>query len=706
MKKNNKLILISIIITLFTIFYYFDFSDYFSLTFLKENHLELIQQYNQRPIFFIGIYFIIYVIVTTLSIPGATILTLAGGSIFGLWLGVLIVSFASTIGATLSFLSSRYLLRNYFEEKFPTKMKEVNNGFEKDGVFYLLSLRLIPVIPFFLINILMGLTQIRTIIYFFISQVGMLLGTIVYINAGVQLSSITNVEDIFGFKIIVSFSLLGLLPLMAKFILKNIKTNQLYKNFERPVKYDYNMIVIGAGAGGLVTSYICAMARAKVLLIEKDKMGGDCLNTGCVPSKALINIANKVYEVRRSSQFGIHHKDLLVDFKQVKKSITEKIKLIEPHDSIERYQSLGVECLRGNAKIQNPWSVEIDGVSYTAKNITIATGASPIIPKIPGVEKIDYLTSDTIWNLDHCPERLLIVGAGPIGLELGQAFSRLGSKVTIIDKDSHILSKEDRDISDILLQKLHQENISIKLNSTINSFEGKNSVTINCEGIQETIEFDYCLMAIGRAANISDLTNLDFELNMSGTIKTNQYMQTSFPNIFACGDVAGPFQLTHAASHQAWYCAINALFGKFLKFKINYNTLSWVIYTSPEVATAGVNEKMAIEKNINYEVQEYELSDLDRAIIDEQNFGKIKVLLNKNTQKIIGATIVHPQASTLIQQYIQAITFNKDLNFILRPIQPYPTINEGNRYLAGNWKKQKGPQFLMGLLEKYNRYMR
>lgn len=706
MKKTNKLILISIIITLFAIFYYFDFSTYFSLSFFKENHQELIQLYNQSPVFFIGSYFVIYVITTALSIPGATILTLAGGNIFGPLLGVLIVSFASTIGATLSFLSSRYLFRNYFESKFPTQMKEVNNGFEKDGILYLLSLRLIPVIPFFLINILMGLTQIRTMTYFFVSQAGMFLGTLVYVNAGVQLASITDVDDIFSFKTIASFSLLGLLPLIAKFILKIIKTNLSYKNFNRPEKYDYNMIVIGAGAGGLVTSYICAMAKAKVLLIEKDKMGGDCLNTGCVPSKALINIAKKAHIVRNSSQSGICHNDLSIDFNKVKKSIFEKIKLIRPHDSIERYKSLGVECLSGSARIQTPWSVEVNGISYTTKNITIATGASPVIPKIPGLEKINYLTSDTIWSLDHCPKRLLIIGAGPIGLELGQAFSRLGSKVTIIDKDSQILSKEDCDISDVLYQKLCQENISIKLNATINSFENKNSALICSDGAQETIEFDYCLIAIGRASNISDLTNLDFELNESGTIKTNEHMQTSFPNIFACGDVAGPFQLTHAASHQAWYCAINGIFGKFKKFKINYNALSWVTYTFPEVATVGLNEKMAIEKKINYEVQQYELSDLDRAIIDEQNFGKIKVLLNKNTQKIIGATIVHPQASTLIQQYIQAITFNRDLDFILRPIQPYPTINEGNRYLASNWKKQKGPKFLLGLLEKYNRYMR
>jgi dihydrolipoamide dehydrogenase len=685
----------------------FGLSEYLTLDYLKENQQVLSNYYSENQLKTIAIYMGIYILSTALSLPGATVITLAGGAIFGLVRGTIIVSFASTIGATLAFLAARFLLKDYVQEKFSNKLKVINEGIEKDGAFYLFTLRLIPAFPFFLINLVMGLTPIKTVTYFFVSQVGMILGTIVYVNAGVELSKIDSLKGILSPSLLLSFTLLAFVPLVGKKIISIIKSNKVYKNYKRPKKYDYNMIAIGAGAGGLVTSYIGAAVRAKVALIEKHKMGGDCLNTGCVPSKALIKSASVINQSNRAKEYGIKNIQVDFDFKDIMNRIKTVIKKIEPHDSVERYTSLGVDCIQGAAKIISPWEVEVNGKVLTTKNITISTGASPFVPPIEGIETSSYLTSDTLWNLEELPKSLVILGGGPIGLEIAQSFSRLGSKVTIVEMLPRVMMKEDPDVSEVIQNKLTQEGVSVLVNHRAKKFEGKKLI---CEtnNTDIEIEFDQVLIAVGRKANTKGfgLEDLGVELRGNGTINTNEYLQTNFPNIFACGDVAGPFQLTHTAAHQAWYCAVNGLFGSFKKIKVDYSVIPWATYTDPEVATVGKNEEACKAEGINYEVTKYGIDDLDRAIADSEDHGFVKVLTKPGSDKIIGATIVGAHASDLLIEFISAMKHGFGLNKILGTIHSYPTMGEANKYLAGVWKNERKPEKLLHYVEKFHKFKR
>ncbi|WP_127717933.1 dihydrolipoyl dehydrogenase [Halobacteriovorax sp. HLS] len=703
--KKGTLVLV--IIILFIVAWKFDVTNYLSLDYLKSNLSDLVNFNKENPSKMILIYMSIYIVSTALSLPGATIITLAGGAIFGLVKGTLIVSFASTIGATLAFLAARFILKDYVQEKFATKLKVINEGIKTDGAFYLFTLRLIPAFPFFLINLVMGLTPIRILTFFFVSQIGMLLGTIVYVNAGVELSKIDSLKGILSPSLIFSFTLLAFIPLLAKALISKIKANKVYQNHKRPKSYDYNMISIGAGAGGLVTSYIGATVNAKVALIEKHKMGGDCLNTGCVPSKALIKSAKVIHYSKRANEFGIRSIAIDFDFKEIMNRVKSVITKIEPHDSIERYSKLGVDCIQGEAKILSPWEVQVNGKVLTTKSITISTGASPFIPPIPGIETTDFLTSDTLWNLEDLPARFVVLGGGPIGLEIAQSFSRLGSKVTIVEMSSRVMMKEDPDVSTLIHKKLEDEGIDVLINHRAKSFSG-NQLTCEIDGEDIIIEFDKVLIAVGRKPNTRGfgLENLALKLRDNGTIETNEYLQTNYPNIFACGDVTGPYQLTHTAAHQAWYCAVNGLFGIFKKFKVDYSVIPWATYTDPEVATVGQNEQSCKAQEIEYEITKYGIDDLDRAIADSEDHGFVKVLTKPGTDKIIGATIVGNHASDLLVEFISAMKNNYGLNTILSTIHTYPTMGEANKYLAGAWKSERKPEKLLEFVKKFHSWRR
>lgn len=716
MKKNfSKIGLILVIVIVITLVKYFNIESYFTLDFIKENQAHFLKFYEENKITTILSYMIIYITTTALSIPGATILTLAGGGIFGLLNGTIIVSFASTIGATLAFLASRFLLKDFVQNRFQEKLKQINEGIEKEGAFYLFTLRLLPIFPFFLINLVMGLTPLSAIKFFLVSQIGMLLGTIVYVNAGVELAKIDSLSGILSPNLVIAFSLLGLIPIITKRIVEYLKAMRVYKNWKRPLSYDYNMISIGAGAGGLVTSYIGATVKAKVALIEKHQMGGDCLNTGCVPSKALIKTAKVAYLAKNSHEYAIESINFKVDFQKVMTRIKEVIKKIEPHDSIERYTSLGVDCIQGSAKIISPFEVEVNGKRLTTKNITIATGARPFIPNLPGIENAMsdncIVTSDTIWDLKELPKEFLILGAGPIGLEMAQSFARLGSNVTVVEMAERVMIKEDPDVSKAIQMKLENEGIKFYTGFKASEFiKNDRQYSLACEGREEKVQldFDICLLSIGRKANTSNfgLEDIGVELNPNGTIKTNEFLQTNYPNIFACGDVAGPYQLTHTAAHQAWYCAVNGLFGKFKKFKADYSVIPWATYTDPEVATVGLNEQEAKLRNISYEITRYDIDDLDRAIADSEDFGFVKVLTKPGSDKILGATIVGQNASELIIEFISAMKNGFGLNKILGTIHPYPTMSEANKYAAGEWKRARKPDILLKLVEKFHSWNR
>ncbi len=707
----KKLMLFGLVIAGVIAFFALDLQQYLTLDFLKQQKHAIQEHFEAQPFSTAMIYFGIYVLVTALSLPAAAVITLAGGAIFGLLYGTILVSFASTIGATCAFLIARTLLRESVQKKFASSLKSINDGIEREGAFYLFGLRLVPLFPFFAINLAMGLTHMKTWRYFVVSQLGMLPGTIVYVNAGTQLAEIESLGDIASPALLLSFAALGLFPLIAKKALDFINARRVFADFDKPRHFDTNMVVIGAGSAGLVTSYIAAATKAKVTLIEKHRMGGDCLNTGCVPSKALIRSAKIAHYHRRADEFGIRASEPDVDFAAVMERIQNVIKQVEPHDSVERYTGLGVDCEQGEARIIDPFRVEVNGKTITTRNIVIATGARPRVPPIPGLENVRHFTSDTIWELREKPERMVVVGSGPIGCELAQAFSRLGIKVTLVDLASHIMVKEDPEIADRVLEQLVEEGIEMKLGvKPLNCENQDNQALLNIEENGQTIAlpFDCLLLATGRQANVTGfgLEDLDIELNDNGTIKVNDHLQTRYPNIYACGDVAGPYQFTHTAAHQAWYASVNALFGSFKRFRVDYRVIPWVTFTDPEVARVGLNESEAQAQNIPYEVTRYGIDDLDRAIADGENHGEVKVLTVPGKDTILGVTIMGYHAGELLTEFVTAMKYGLGLNKILGTIHVYPTLSESNKYAAGEWKRNHVPELAMKLLERFHAWKR
>jgi len=710
-KLLSRITIISVILILGIIFFAFDLGQYLTLEQLKLHQQSFTEYYHAHTGVTIAIYMAVYILVTSLSLPGATVMTLAGGALFGTWTGLLLVSFASTIGATLAFLVSRFLLKDYVQNRFGDKLVAINEGVKKEGAFYLFTLRLIPLFPFFVINLVMGLTPIRAGIYYIVSQIGMLPGTFVYVNAGTQLAKIESLKGILSPGLLISFALLGLFPLIAKKSIAFVKARKVLADYPRPEKFDYNLVVVGAGSAGLVTSYIAAAVRAKVALIEKHKMGGDCLNTGCVPSKALIRSAKILSYVSRAKEFGFKGGHIDYDFAEVMDRVHNVIKKVEPHDSIERYEKLGVECITGEAKITSPYSVEVNGKKLSTRNIVIATGARPFVPPIPGLDKVNYLTSDNVWELRELPDKFVILGGGPIGCELTQTFSRLGSKVIQVEMFSRIMGREDEEISVLMKEKFEKEGIQVLTGHQAKEIIVENNTKVlicDHNGQDVLIEFDEILVAVGRAPNTKGfgLEELGVEISKRGTIETNDLLQTNFPNIFCAGDVAGPYQFTHTAAHQAWYASVNALFGSFKTFKADYRVIPWATYTDPEVARVGLNELEAKEKGIEYEKTKYGIDDLDRAIADSEDHGFVKVLTKPGTDKILGVTIVGTHASDIIAEYILAMKNNIGLNKILGTIHIYPTLAEANKAAAGEWKRAHAPEGILKWVEKYHAWMR
>ncbi len=703
------------IVILIWLFFIFDLDRYFSLDTLKIELDRLQAYYQANKILTIGIYMVVYIVMTAMSLPGAAVLTLAGGAVFGIFTGVLIVSFASTIGATLAFLFSRYLFRDWVQARFSAKITAINAGIKKEGGLYLFTLRLVPVFPFFMINLVMGLTPISTGLFYLVSQIGMLPGTIVYINAGTQLAKIDALGGILSPNILFAFVLLGLFPIVSKKIMEGINLKKIYTNYSKPKRFDYNLVVIGAGAAGLVSSYIASAVKARVALVEENKMGGDCLNTGCVPSKALIASAKFISQAARANQLGLEDAKISFDFARVMERVQSIIKKIAPHDSVERYSQLGVTCIQGRATIISPFEVRVKGVAgdqiLTAQNIIVATGARPMVPDLKGIEAVRYLTSDTIWNIRTLPRRLVVLGAGPIGCELAQAFLRLGSKVTLVQRGARIMKKEDSDTAKIVMDRFGAEGMDLRLN------HGAREIRVNgeekllvCEhqNREVLIPFDEILVALGRTPNTTGfgLEALGVTLGPKGNIETNGFLQTNYPNIYCCGDVHGQYQFTHTAAHESWYAAVNALFGRFKKFRVDYSVIPWATYTDPEVARVGINEQEAAAAGIDYEMVIYKLDDLDRALADSQPHGFVKVLTIPGRDKILGVTIVGHHGADIIAEFVLAMKYGIGLNKILGTIHIYPTMAEANKYAAGLWKKRHAPEKLLAWVEKFHTWMR
>ena len=695
-------------------FFAFDLGQYLNLQTLKTQQAAIQSFHANSPLLSVAAYFVIYVVTTALSLPGAVLLTLAGGAVFGLLWGTVIISFASTIGATLAFLMSRFLLRDWVAKRFGQRLTAIDDGVRREGAFYLFTLRLVPVIPFFLINLLLGLTTMKARTFYWVSQVGMLAGTIVYVNAGTQLGKLDSLSGILSPGLLGSFVLLGIFPLIARQLVEIVRSNKVFANWKKPARFDRNLVVIGGGSAGLVTSYIAAAVKAKVTLVEKHQLGGDCLNTGCVPSKALIRSAKLLSHMARAKEFGIASAPAEFDFATVMERVQSVIKAIAPHDSAARYTKLGVDVVLGSAKIVSPWEVDItrdDGSTQrlTTRSIVIATGARPFVPPIPGIEEVGYLTSDNIWELRKLPKRLVVLGGGPIGCELAQAFARFGAQVTQVEMAPRLMIREDTEVSELVTQRFRAEGIAVLLDHRAKQFvieNGEKILIAEHEGQDVRIPFDAVLVAVGRAANLKGFGLEELGIPTGKTVGTNEFLQTNYPNIYAAGDVAGPFQFTHTAAHQAWYAAVNALFDPIKKFKADYSVIPWATFVEPEVARVGLNELEAREKNIPCEVTTYGIDDLDRAIADGEAHGFIKVLTVPGKDKILGVTIAGEHAGDLIAEYVLAMKQGIGLNKILGTIHIYPTLAEANKYVAGNWKKAHAPEKLLVWVERFHAWRR
>jgi pyruvate/2-oxoglutarate dehydrogenase complex dihydrolipoamide dehydrogenase (E3) component/uncharacterized membrane protein YdjX (TVP38/TMEM64 family) len=688
------------------VFFWFDLGQYFSLAELKTQRDRLMAFVDTHFWATLAGYMAVYIVMAALSLPGAAVLTIAGGALFGLAAGTIAVSFASTIGATLVFLAARFLFHDAVQQRFRKRLKAINAGVERDGAFYLLALRLVPVFPFWVINLVMALTPIRTWTYYWVSQLGMLPATVVYVNAGTQLGQVESTGDILSAELIGAFALLGLLPLILRWLLRLLKHRKVYAGFDKPESFDYNVIVLGAGSAGLVSAYIGATVRAKVALVEKNRMGGDCLNTGCVPSKALLRTARLVQEARDSERYGIREMSADFSLAEIMQRVRDVIAKIEPHDSPERYRGMGVDVIEAAGRLVSPWAVEVDGRTITARSIVLATGAEPLVPPIPGLDEIDYLTSDTIWELEELPERLVVLGGGPIGSELSQAFARLGSKVTIVEMADRLLPREDPDASAALMERMRREGVALATGHRAVRFERAGSggrIVCERDGEEEIIEFDRVLVALGRRARTKGfgLDELGVAVADDGTIATDPFLRTNFPNIHVCGDAAGPYQFTHVAAHQAWFASVNALLAPFWSFRVDNRVIPWATFTEPEVAHVGLNEREAREQDVDYEVTRYGIDDLDRAIADAADAGFVKVLTEPGKDRILGATVVGSHASELITEFILAMKHGLGLNRILGTIHVYPTFSEANKFAAGEWKKARKPERLLDCAERF-----
>ncbi len=692
-------------------FFLFELQQYFRLDVLREQRDTLLAFTEANLALMIAAYMGVYILMAALSVPGAAVLTLAGGALFGVVAGTIAVSFASTIGATLVFLAARFLFHDAVQQRFGQRLAVINRGVEKDGAFYLLTLRLVPVFPFWIINLVMALTPIRTWTYFWVSQLGMLPATVVYVNAGTQLARVDSVGDVLSPQLIGAFALLGLLPLVLKWVLGFLKRRRVYRGYRKPKRFDYNLVVIGAGAAGLVSSYIAATVRARVALIEKNRMGGDCLNTGCVPSKTLIQTARVMADARDSQRYGIRRMTAELEFSDVMDNVRRAVGRIEPHDSVERYEAMGVDVIQDEARLLSPWEIEVGDRRISARAIVLATGAEPFIPAVDGLEQVDYVTSATLWDLKTLPGRLLIMGGGPIGCELAQAFTRLGSQVTLIEQAERLLPREDRQVGGLVEEHLIAEGVHVATGaraSRVEHDDKQGRLLCATDSGERAFDFDRLLVAVGRKPRVSGygLEELGVELTGHGSIDCDGFQRTSFPNVYVCGDATSAYQFTHVAAHQAWSAAVNALISPWWSFRTDYRVIPMVTFTDPEVARVGLNEKEAREKKIEYELTTWDLTELDRAIADSANYGQVRILTEPGRDRILGATIIARHAGEMLAEMVLAMKHDIGLNKLLGTIHAYPTWSEANKYAAGEWKKANKPERILRWAERYFRRAR
>ncbi len=712
--NTKRIVLLAAVAIVVALFFALDLQRFLTIEYLGAQGEAIVAFKDDNTWTAAAVFFLAYVAVTGLSLPGAALMTLIAGALFGLVTGVVIVSFASSIGATLAFAIARYLFRDAVRRRFERALVAIDRGIEKDGAFYLFALRLVPAFPFFAINLAMSVTPISAWTFYWVSQVGMLLGTIVYVNAGAELGQIESLSlsGILTPELIASFALLGLFPLIARKVLAQLKARKALRRFSKPRRLDTNLVVLGAGSAGLVSALIAATVKAKVTLIERRRMGGDCLNTGCVPSKSLLRSAKMLSYMARAQEFGLKSAHAEFDFADVMERVQGVIKAIEPNDSVERYTGLGVDCIMGDATITSPYTVQVNGNEIATRNIVIATGGTPFVPPIPGLAEAPYYTSDTIWNLRTLPHRFVVLGGGPIGSELAQAFCRFGASVTQVEQAPRLLMREDADVGELLRGHFADDGVRLLTGHRALRVEsdGADHVLVcgDKAGNEVSAPFDALLVAVGRRPNSEGLglDALGIALDERGGVEVDEFLRTSIPTIYACGDVIAPYQFTHTASHEAWYASVNALFGPFKRFKVDYSVIPWTTFTDPEVARVGLNEQEADRQGIAVEVTRYNLEELDRALADGEGRGFVKVLTSPGKDRILGATIVGHHAGDLLSEFITAMKWGLGLKKIMSTIHVYPTLTEANKFAASTWRRGHAPEGLLQWVEKFHRMRR
>ncbi len=705
--KPSRIVLLVALVALIGLFFFFELQRFLTVEYLAAQRENISAFQEQNPWLVFAVFFAVYVLVTALSLPGAALLTLVAGALFGFGTGLILVSFASSLGATLAFLVARYLFGDAVRVRFQRQLAAINRGVEKDGAFYLFALRMVPLFPFFAVNLAMSVTSIGVWTFYWVSQVGMLAGTAAYVYLGAELGQIESISGLLSPELVGALVLVGLFPLIAKKALDYYKSRKVLRRFKKPRRFDTNLVVIGAGSGGLVAALIAATVKAKVTLIERHKMGGDCLNTGCVPSKSLLRSAKMLSYMARAEEFGFKRASVEFDFADVMERVQRIIKRIEPNDSVERYTGLGVDCVMGDATIISPYEVRVGEQVIATRNIVVATGGVPFVPPIPGLAEAGYYTSDTIWELRTLPRRLVVLGGGPIGCELAQAFRRFGSEVTQVERNPHLLMREDADVIALMQARFRAEGVRVLTEHValrVENGDGEQRLICARGDEQVTIPFDAILVAVGRSPNTAGLglEEVGVDLGARGAVEVDEYLRTSVPTIYACGDVTGPYQFTHTASHQAWYASVNPLFSPLKRFKVDYSVIPWTTFTDPEIARVGLNEQDAERQGVAVEVTRFDLAELDRALADEEGKGFVKVLTPPGKDRILGVTIVGHHAGDLMAEFILAMKWGLGLKKVMNTIHIYPTLAESAKFAASAWRKKHAPEGLLEWVGKFH----
>lgn len=677
-----------LLLSLLALFFIFRLDQYLSFSFLHSYQAQLIYWTNTYYILTVLLFLTLYTLAVAISLPGAIFFTLASGFLFGVFWGIVYVIIAATSGATILYFAVRTSLGNWLAKSASQWTERMRAGFQDNAFSYLLTLRLIPIVPFWVVNIIPGLLGVKPKTFILATFIGIIPGTAVFVILGSGIQNLFAMNQTPNLHVLFTPSILfPLLALAGLSLLPVIYKAKISKSSPKNSFITVDLVIIGAGPGGLSVASVATQLGLKVILVESGLMGGDCLNYGCIPSKALLASAKTAHLLRQAHNFGIEVKGVDINFLNVLKHVHDVIKELAEHDSVERFKSLGVDVIEAEARFTGKNTITAKDLEIQAKHFVIATGSNPLIPSIPGLDITPYFTNESIFNLTEQPEHLMVIGGGPIGCELAQAFSMLGTHVTLVEQQT-LLSGEDEDCVTILRDQLNRMNISIYEHCTVQEVHSVNpqniKIVIQKKGELINITGSHLLIATGRKAHVThlglDKAGIDYTAQ---GINVNSYLQTSNNKVYAIGDVVGPFRFTHMASYQAGIVIRNIIFK--LPSKVNYQNIPRVTFTEPEIAHVGISEKEASQQK-NIKLIQWPFKENDRANTDLKVEGKIKVFTDAKA-RILGVTIIGHCAGELILPWIMAVKEQKTLRSFTDVIVPYPTFSEISKQVAAEYYK-------------------